>query len=127
MRKLVLLVALATVIAPSGTASGRSAAATQTGPTLAGGVRLARAHVVKRYQIGGLYSVRAKRSKRNPTFAVVTGYYRRPARQPNTWVVYVRAREGRWRIYYSAIGVKALEPRIRVPCDIWPPFSEPSC
>jgi hypothetical protein len=126
--KLVVLIALAGMIAGMGAVATRSASATaESGPTLATAVRIAKTHVVKRFRIGGLYSIRGKRSKRNATFAAVTGYYRRPARQPNTWVVYVRAREGRWRVYYSAIGVKALEPDIRVPCDIWPPFSEPSC
>ena len=103
-------------------------AATEETPTLAAAVRIAKAHVGARFRIRGLYSVRRFGSKRNRTWAVVNGYYRRPQRQPNLWVVYLRVRDGRWRVTYSGIGRRAIEPRVPgVPCDIWPPFSEPSC
>jgi hypothetical protein len=84
-------------------------------------------HIVARFRISNLHGVFALRSKRNPRFALVSGHYRRPARRPDLWVVYLRVRGARWRVLYSGIGFRAVRPKVRVPCDIWPPFSEPSC
>lgn len=119
------LLAATAAAAVSGAVASSAPSATQ--PTLARAVVVAKTYVTERFRISGFYSVRAKRSKRNPRYALVTGYYRRPQRQPNLWVVYLRVREGRWRIHYAGVGARAIEPKIRVPCDIWPPFSEPAC
>jgi hypothetical protein len=109
-------------------AAPRAPATSDGAPTLAAAIRVAKGHVIKRFGIGRLHSVQGLRSKRNRTWAAVNGYYRKPKRQPNLWVVYLRVRDGRWRITYSGIGRRAIEPKVPgVPCDVWPPFSEPSC
>jgi hypothetical protein len=106
----------------------RAPATSKGAPTLAAAIGAAKGHVINRFGIGRLHSMQGLRSKRNRTGAAVNGYYRRPKRQPNLWVVYLRVRDGRWRLTYSGIGRRAIEPKVPgVPCDIWPPFSEPSC
>jgi hypothetical protein len=129
MRRLMLLLVLVGIIASLGAAAILAAPATsREAPSLAAAIRSAKAHVSKRFGIGGLHSVQGLRSKRNRTWAAVNGYYRKPRRQPDLWVVYLRVREGRWRVTYSGIGRRAIEPKVPgVPCDVWPPFSEPSC
>ncbi|MGZ8702278.1 MAG: hypothetical protein ACXWZY_08320 [Gaiellaceae bacterium] len=96
-------------------------------PSLASAVATAKAHMVKRFSIGGLYSVRGARSARDPSWVVVTGYYRRPRARPNWWAAYLRPRGSAWRVVWSGRGFAASEPKVRAPCDIWPPLSEPSC
>ena len=90
-------------------------------------MRVAKVHVRGRFGITGLHSVSALRSARNHKFALVAGHFRQPVRRPDLWVVYLRVRPGGWRITYAATGFRAIEPKVRVPCDIWPPFAEPSC
>lgn len=99
----------------------------QAGPSLATAVTTAKTHVAKRFSIGGLYSVRGRRSARNATWVVVTGYFRRPRARPNWWAAYLRSRGNGWSIVWSGRGFAAVEPQVRAPCDIWPPLSEPSC
>jgi len=96
-------------------------------PSLADATRLAKTRVTRRFHISGLHSLTSVRSKRNARFALVSGHYRRPARRPDAWVVYLRVTDQRWRIIYAAVGFRAFEPKVAVPCDIWPPLAEPSC
>jgi type II secretory pathway pseudopilin PulG len=129
MRRLLLLLVVVSITASLGAATMLAAPATsREAPSLAAAIRSAKTHVSQRFGISGLHSVQGLRSKRNRTWAAVNGYYRKPRRQPNLWVVYLRVRDGRWRVTYSGIGRRAIEPRVPgVPCDVWPPFSEPSC
>jgi hypothetical protein len=128
MRRLLLALGLLGLAMFASFGVPRAPAAENGAPTLAGAIRVAKAHITTRFEITGLHSMQGLRSKRNRTWAAVNGYYRKPRRQPNFWVVYLRLRDGRWRVTYSGIGGRAIEPNVRgVPCDIWPPFSEPSC
>jgi len=110
------------------TVAGSVAAQPASGPTLAAAKAVAKAHVAKRFGIGGL-SAQAFRSRRDPSFALVDGYYKRPTvkNAPNTWAVYLRARGGAWRVVFAGIASHTTPTKAAVPCDIWPPFSEPAC
>lgn len=121
--------AMAVLVACTGVTGAADARPTAPEPTLAAAAALAKTHVTKRFSIGGLYSVRARRSARDPSWAAVTGYYRRPPARgkPNWWAVYLRARGNSWKAVWSGRGFAASEPKVRAPCDIWPPLSEPSC
>lgn len=107
------------------------AAAAQRGPAPAAAVAEAKRHVVARHGIGGLKDVHSLRSRRDPRWALVDGFYTRPKRAsgPGLWAVWLRLGGGRWAVRYSGLDGKAVQPpaRIGVPCDIQPAFSEPLC
>lgn len=62
------------------------------------------------------------RSKRKPSWALVTG-----RGSDGLWAAWVqRTSRGRWKVrYFRTRGT--FMPGRRVPCDIKPAFSEPSC
>jgi hypothetical protein len=123
---------IATVVALGlllGLGATRSVAARQAqGPTLASAKIVAKAYATKRFEIAGL-SALAFRSRRDPSVALVDGYYARPKVKgaPNVWAVYLRARNGTWRVLFAGINSHTAPSKAMVPCDIWPPFSEPDC
>lgn len=119
------LAVLATMLVASVGFADSAPAASE--PPVSAAVTKAKTHVAARFSVGGLYSVRGRRSSRDASWAVVTGYFRRPRARPNWWAVYLRARGGSWKVVWSGKGFAAAEPRVRAPCDIWPPLSEPSC
>lgn len=94
----------------------------------AGAVRVAKQHVTARLRVSGLTSVFSLRSRRDPRWALVNGFYQRP-RPRGMWAVWVRLRAGRWTVAYAGLRARAVNPpkSANVPCDIRPAFSEPSC
>lgn len=60
------------------------------------------------------------RSRRSRSWALVTGFAARP------WAAWVHRRKGHWRVRYVRTRGSYMPSR-RVPCDIRPAFSEPSC
>lgn len=61
------------------------------------------------------------RSARNRSWALVTG-----ERGRRIWAAWMRrGSDGRWRV--SIFRTRVFDPGPRVPCDIKPAFSEPSC
>lgn len=91
-------------------------------------VQVAKQEVVARWHLGGLSSAIGIRSKIDPRWALVDGFYKRP-RPGGLWAVWLQLKEGRWRVAYAGIDERAVEPpgRLKVPCDIQPAFSEPLC
>jgi hypothetical protein len=92
---------------------------------------VAKAHVVARFHISGFRDLFSVRSRRAPSWVLVGGFYTRPkpAQGAGIWAVWLRFQNGRWVIRYAGINRRAVDPpaALRVPCDIQPAFSEPSC
>lgn len=112
-------------------AGASAAGAAPSAPAPPAAVRAAKLHVVARHHLAGLKDVFSLRSRRDPSWALVDGFYSKPKlRQgPGLWATWLHLAGGRWLVAYSGIGPRAIGPpaRLRVPCDIRPAFSEPSC
>lgn len=122
MRRVLVLAVLAAALAvPSALALGVPPAVVST----------AKAYVVAKYGIGGLKDVHSLRSRKDPRWALVDGFYTTPKRAagPGIWAVWLQLSGGRWVVRYAGIDRKASQPPIKylVPCDIQPTFSEPFC
>ena len=81
-----------------------------------------------RHRIGELEETFGLRSRRDPRWALVGGFYARPA-PGGMWAAWLRLERGRWRLVYAGRDRRAIEPprRASVPCDVRPAFAEPSC
>jgi hypothetical protein len=85
-------------------------------------------YVTGRYGLSFLSRVASRRSKRNPDWVLVTGFYRKGARR-GTWAVWERFVDGYWIVKHAGLDEDGIDPprTVRVPCDIRPAFSEPAC
>jgi len=103
------------------------AAGAASAPAPTSAVRVAKQHVVARLHISGLSGTFSLRSRRDPRWALVDGFYAKPGR--GLWAAWLRLRDGRWRVVYAGLNTRASKPprSAGVPCDLWPSFSEPSC
>ncbi len=108
---IVLLLALALAL-PAGSAA--------RGPRA-----VALAHVAKRLHLRGVNSVVVLRSRVNKRWTLVDGYYTKPHR--GDWALWLKLRSGRWIVAYGGADRKGTAPAGKVPCDIWPAFTDPAC
>jgi hypothetical protein len=86
---------------------------------------VALAHVAKRLHLRGVNSVVVLRSRINKRWTLVDGYYRKP--RLGSWALWLRLSSGRWRVVYGGADRKGTAPAGKVPCDIWPAFTDPAC
>jgi hypothetical protein len=87
---------------------------------------VALAHVSKRLHLTGVSGVVTLRSRVDRRWTLVDGYYRKPGKG-GLWALWLKQRSGRWVVVYGGTNDRADAPAGKVPCDIWPAFSEPSC
>jgi hypothetical protein len=83
------------------------------------------AYVKNRLHLRGVNSVVVLRSHRNKRWALVDGYYKKP--HFGSWALWLKKRPARWVVVYGGADKKATAPAGKVPCDIWPAFTDPAC
>ncbi|HZE04668.1 MAG TPA: hypothetical protein VE127_05550 [Solirubrobacteraceae bacterium] len=125
-RHLAVLMALAAALALSATTAADGAVTAPAAPSSAVrvAVRVAQAH----FRTTNVHATFSLRSRINPRWALVDGHATSRAR---LWAAWVHAdARGRWQLRYFDT-TAPFQPQStthgRVPCDLYPAFSEPRC
>ena len=112
---------LTTAAVLAGLALALPAGATAPGP---GSVAIT--YASQKLHLRGVQSLIVLRSKIDRRWTLVDGFYQKPGKV-GLWALWLNQRSGRWVVVFGGADKTATAPASKVPCDIWPAFSEPAC